>query len=118
MSSIGIISSGSEENKVSIRPYIKHVGNIGLVLVFTTILSPVAFADEGKNAAQAALQAEQVKQVKQRLTRMKTIASSASLVCVKASEKRQTSGTSVTTSLLLVLGGALLGWMIKPIGEF
>jgi hypothetical protein len=115
MTSIGIISSGKEENKVSIRPYIKHVGNIGLVLVFTSILSPVAFADEGKNAAQAALQAEQVKK---RLTRMKAVASSASLVCVKASEKRETSGTSVTTSLLLVLCGALLGWMIKPIGEF
>lgn len=113
--SIGLISRGNEKNKSSIRPYIKHVGNIGLVLVFTSMLSPVAFADEGKNATQAALQAEQFKK---RMTRVKTIASSASLVCAKANEKRQTSGTSITTSLLLVLCGALLGWMIKPIGEF
>eukprot|EP00957_Ditylum_brightwellii_P150209 11438626-Ditylum_brightwellii.AAC.1 len=56
--------------------------------------TPVAFADEGRNATQAALE------FKKKVSRIKKIASTASLVCVQANEKSQQNG-----------------WIIKPIGE-
>jgi len=112
--SIGIISSGNEKDKINIRPYIKHVGKAGLVITFTMMLSPVAFADEGKNATQAALQ---VQKFRNRVTRVKAIASTASVVCMKAGEKSRNKGGSVVNSVLLVLCGAFLGWIIKPVGE-
>lgn len=112
--SIEIISNGNEKNKTSIRPYIKHVGKAGLVIAFTMMFSPIAFADEGKNATEAVLQAEKWRN---RVNRVKALASTGSLVCLKASEKNQNNAGGRVNSLLLLLCGAFLGWMIKPAGE-